>query len=58
MPLIKGCSKEAAKKNYSKLKDEGMDDSQAYAAALSNAQKYKKKCSKQRQKELEDGNLF
>ena len=55
MPLIEGCSKEAVEENIGKLVDEGYSRDQAFAIAASIADDNMKKCSKERQEEIRDG---
>lgn len=58
MPLIQGCSVDAAEENYKKLLSEDMDKDQAFAVALKVAQDNMSRCSKQRQREIKNGDLF
>ena len=58
MPLIQGCSVEAAKENYEKLKSEGRSDDQAYAITIRTALDNMNKCGADRQEELRNGELF
>jgi hypothetical protein len=54
MPLTEGCSEEALEENIAKLVEEGYNQDQAYAIALETAYDNRKKCGKERQKELEE----
>lgn len=55
MPLVQGCSKEAVEENISKLVEEGRSREQAFAIAARIADQNMKKCGRDRQKEIMDG---
>jgi len=58
MPLIQGCSKDAAQENYSKMLDEGRSEDKAFAIAASVARENIKKCGETRQKEIRNGEIL
>jgi hypothetical protein len=58
MPLIQGCSKEAAQQNYQKLLDEGRSEDEAYAITASIAASNMNKCGEERQKQIRKGEIL